>query len=43
MGEALVDYTENVMVSINYLEDKSVEEGNLNDVMPKVSIFLLII
>ena len=41
MGEALVDCTGSVMVSINDL-DKSVVEGNLNDVMPKVSIFFLI-
>ena len=39
MDEALLDCTENGMVSINDLEDKSVVEGNLNDAMKEVSIF----
>ena len=42
MDEAEVDFTENVMVSINDLEvDKSVVKGNLNDAV-KVSIFFFL-
>ena len=42
MDEAEVDFTENVMVSINRQVDKSVVEGNLIDAVTKVSIFFFL-